>query len=676
MSVVQVTLRPEAPASVAATRIRLRAERRIRWLRHLWSAMARDGERWVGLSHGEVDHILVPPGDVLAAERSFYATDEVSADLSHDIEDADAAFREDPRWQRLRSAFDVGDADADLLSLALAAESEPLLHRLYAYLHDDARAGYPTPWLASVLFDWPGDAAVDRDNALMRWALAHPVEPDADTASATTGWRGEPEVARWVGGRDDPGLPGSWQLIRPEETLGLPVLYERELAEIVSAAHAVEGGGARVEVRLVAPDGAGKRTLAAQAAAMLGLDLLAVDARALDEVGANRERTRAVRTARLAGAALYWTGAGSPAMLAVPLAFVSTEDEPASAAHDGVVRLSLSLPRIDRAARLALWGLHADASPPAPVAEWALSPAEVRRAGLVAAAGEDAVVSACKHSASVGSVDLFGHVPLTFTWTDIVLPDDVRRELEEFEDQARLRSQVYDEWGFGRLLPLGRGVSAMFAGPSGTGKTMAAQVIARSLGMDLLRVDLSGVVNKYIGETEKRLKRVFDACERVNVVLFFDEADALFGQRTQVKDAHDRFANIEIDYLLQRMEEFDGIAILATNRRSDMDRAFVRRLRFVVDFVRPGPPERLRLWRLALPERAPGGDTLLAEIDWRFLADELEMTGADIKAAGLGAAFLARAAGTTISMEHVLHAAKREMRKHDRELTLSWEAAG
>jgi SpoVK/Ycf46/Vps4 family AAA+-type ATPase len=203
----------------------------------------------------------------------------------------------------------------------------------------------------------------------------------------------------------------------------------------------------------------------------------------------------------------------------------------------------------------------------------------------------------------------------------------------------------------------------MFAGPSGTGKTMAAQVIARSLRMKLYRVDLAGVINKYIGETEKRLKQVFDACERANVMLFFDEADALFGQRTQVKDAHDRFANIEIDYLLQRMEQFEGIAILATNRKGDLDKAFLRRVRFIVDFMQPGPAERLELWHRVLPPKAANGEELLQEIDWDFLAAKLNMTGADITAAALDAAFLAYSKGMRIGMEHVLHAARRIMNK-------------
>jgi SpoVK/Ycf46/Vps4 family AAA+-type ATPase len=234
---------------------------------------------------------------------------------------------------------------------------------------------------------------------------------------------------------------------------------------------------------------------------------------------------------------------------------------------------------------------------------------------------------------------------------------------------------VYENWGFGRLAHLGHGIAALFGGPSGTGKTMAAQVLARALDIELLRVDLAGVVNKYIGETEKKLREVFDACEDSAALLFFDEADALFGMRTQVKDAHDRFANIEIDYLLQRVERFDGVAILATNRRQDLDPAFVRRLRFVVEFEVPRPEERLALWQRALLPHAPNGEALLDKINWGYLAQRLNMTGAEIKGTALGAAFMARAEGTRISMRHLLAAAQREMAKQGVRLRMPLQEA-
>jgi SpoVK/Ycf46/Vps4 family AAA+-type ATPase len=254
-------------------------------------------------------------------------------------------------------------------------------------------------------------------------------------------------------------------------------------------------------------------------------------------------------------------------------------------------------------------------------------------------------------------------MPLPYDWSDLVVPAHVGEHLHEIAEQARTRGQVLDDWGLRRLTPMGGGLTALFAGPSGTGKTMAAQVLARSLGLELLSVDLAGVVSKYIGETEKQLRTLFDACERAPAVLFFDEADALFGRRTQVSDAHDRFANIEIDYLLQRMERFNGLAVLASNRKGDLDEAFVRRLRFIVDFVPPGAAEREQLWRLALGGSSSGQQALTGELDFGALARELDLTGAGIKAAALAAAFLARTDGSPIAMAHVLAAARRELAK-------------
>ena len=245
-----------------------------------------------------------------------------------------------------------------------------------------------------------------------------------------------------------------------------------------------------------------------------------------------------------------------------------------------------------------------------------------------------------------------------------MLAPATRAHLGELEAQARHRGEVLDDWGLARLTPLGRGTTALFSGPSGTGKTMAAQVLARELGLELLRVDLAGVVNKYVGETEKHLRELFDACERAPVLLLFDEADALFGKRGEVNDAHDRYANIEIDYLLARMERFNGLAVLTTNRRGDLDSAFVRRLRFVVEFAPPGAEERARLWRHALASAVDDDGRPLAEpIDWDALGRELDLTGAGITSAALAAAFLARAEGTRIGERHVLAAARRELEK-------------
>lgn len=246
-----------------------------------------------------------------------------------------------------------------------------------------------------------------------------------------------------------------------------------------------------------------------------------------------------------------------------------------------------------------------------------------------------------------------------YAWQDLVLPEDQMQQLREIADQVKFQHVVLHDWGFAGKLSLGRGINALFAGPSGTGKTMAAEVIANELGLDLYKIDLSAVVSKYIGETEKNLNRVFTEAEHSNAILFFDEADALLGKRSEVKDAHDRYANIEIAYLLQKMEEYEGLVILATNLKKNMDDAFVRRLQFVVDLPFPDEKYRHRIWSAIFPSSTP----LSEEIDFKLLAKKLKITGGNIKNIGLKAAYLAAAEGGAVRMQHVVRATKREFQK-------------
>ena len=258
--------------------------------------------------------------------------------------------------------------------------------------------------------------------------------------------------------------------------------------------------------------------------------------------------------------------------------------------------------------------------------------------------------------------DLAQRVPPSATWEDLVLPPAQAALLSEIAAHVRHRARVYDEWGFGAAVR-GLGVSALFAGESGTGKTMAAEVLARELSMDLHRVDLSQVVSKYIGETEKNLRRVFDAAEEGATVLLFDEADALFGKRSEVKDSHDRYANIEVGYLLQRMETYRGLAILTTNMMEALDVAFLRRIRFVVQFPVPDAALRKAIWARAFPRETP-----TEGLDCQKLA-RLDVTGGNIRNIAVGAAFLAAARGEPVRMGHVLRAARTEYGKLQRPLT-------
>jgi SpoVK/Ycf46/Vps4 family AAA+-type ATPase len=246
-----------------------------------------------------------------------------------------------------------------------------------------------------------------------------------------------------------------------------------------------------------------------------------------------------------------------------------------------------------------------------------------------------------------------------FRLDDVVLPPDRKRQLAEIVDHVRLASRVLDGWGFRDQLPYGRGVTALFFGPSGTGKTMAAMGIAHRLGVHLLRLDLSRVVSKYIGETEKNIDRVFTDAQASGSAILVDEADALLGKRSEVKDAHDRYANIEVAYLLQRMEAHEGLTILTTNMRQNLDPAFLRRLRFIVEFPRPDAEARERIFRQCLPE----GSHALDDAAFQQLARRLDLTGGHLRQITLRAAFIAAAADERIGLTHVARAANAELAK-------------
>lgn len=295
-------------------------------------------------------------------------------------------------------------------------------------------------------------------------------------------------------------------------------------------------------------------------------------------------------------------------------------------------------------------------------------------AGQIRAAVSSARDRAARREESVRTTDLFAaarsHSSLRlgslarkidprFGWEDIVLPEDQVQRLRELVATVRGRPQVLDAWGVGRKLASSSGVTALFAGPPGTGKTMAAEVIASELGLDLYKIDLSSVVSKYIGETEKNLERIFDEAEASNAILFFDEADALFGKRSEVRDSHDRYANIEISYLLQRMESYDGVTILATNLRANLDDAFTRRLQFVVDFPFPEEEDRLRIWRTLFPPDVPRAD----DLDLDLLARRFKLAGGNIRNVIVSAAYLAANDGGTVTMDHLLHGTRRELQK-------------
>ncbi len=614
-----------------AARVRAHAQLFTLWSERLWAEGRTSPDQGLAISSGEIWRILTDPARKAEQYTRFLAEPD-TARLASRAKDSDTALAQDPFWSTLVQTFALTPRETGLLTLCLALELDPTLARVFAYLADDTRATHPTLTLAAALFGWPDTLPAPLTN-LLRWQFIHPATPDV-TGLLTTPWRADEALVHSIlaGQWTDPTLTASTRLIPPADTTHLPCLYPSLLDQLVAA----PGG----DFTLSGPEGSGRQTLAAQFAAALGRPLLVIDTPS--------DPLPAARLAHALNAIPYWRypESISPDQSKHTLTPISLR---AGSAPD-----AFTLPPLNTARRMELWAHFSHATPPTLLYTQRLTPAEIKRL---------AEFPSSPPRRTPPSSGLIQSLPCPYTWDDLVVPPDLGRTLHDLESQILLRWQVYEDWNFARLTPLGQGISALFGGPSGTGKTMAAQVLARSLDLQLYRVDLAGVVNKYIGETEKRLREVFDACEHDGAILFFDEADALFGQRTQVKDAHDRYANIEIDYLLQRIERFDGIVLLATNRQNDLDPAFLRRLRFVVDFLNPDQPQRRLLWQKALPAHTPSGERITGALDFETLARTLELTGAQIKSIALNAAFLARNAGTLIEMPHLELAAQREYAK-------------
>ncbi len=624
---------------------------------------------------------------------------------------------------RLVHRFQLTPFERQVLVLCLAPEVARKYDKLYAYLQDDVTRKRPTVGLALDLFcagadeRLAGRAAFAEGATLVRHRLLRLAEAGHDGPQPLLG-RGlglDDRIAAHLLGDDrlDPRLAPCARLAapRPLPSAGPAAALAgrvRELARGI-AEGSVEGCR-HLLVHLRGPYGGGRRALAAAAAAELGWPLLVVDAERLGDAGLPPSEAveLVVREAFLQPAVLAVASfdllladdAERRRLLAVLLETLATFgrltfllgnerwrplDRPA-----GALLVEVPLPRPGEAERADLWRsrlverLTADdagapISPEVLASEFRFTPGQIddtlaTAADLARWRGRPAgrlerqdLLDAARAQASPELGRLARRLEPRADWGGLVLPADQVAQLRELCDHARHRATVFGAWGFGRKLSHGKGLAALFSGPPGTGKTFAASILAAELGLDLFKIDLSQVVSKYIGETEKNLDRIFTAAEDASAILFFDEADALFGKRSEVRDSHDRYANVEVSYLLQKMEEHEGIAVLATNLRQHLDDAFVRRLSSVVEFPFPDAADRERIWRVSFPEDAP-----LGEVDFASLAREVRLAGGNIKNISLAAAFSAAADGQVIRMDHLWHAARREFAKLGR----AWSGPG
>ncbi len=611
------------------------------------------------------------------------------AQLTQAAEAVSAAENVDPPPAALilSQRFGLSRFELETLLLCAALELDTRIAPLCARAQGDPNRPYPTFALALALFDDPAWDMLSPERPLRYWRLIEINQPGAQPLT-TSPLRADERIVNYLKGLNylDDRLTPLLAPLGAANEVALPASQQAAAETILrQLQHAATAQRAPV-IQLVGPDSPSKQLVARQTAVELGLHLYRLPADTLPVPAGELETLARLwqRESVLLPIALYLDahdvdgGSASDGhslslhrfvSRSSTLIFLDTRDVWPSLDRPTVtIDIARPVPAEQQAAWTETLGSGSVEASARLAGQFNLNLPEIRaiaHAALAEANGSGSslhnrVWDACLTRTRPRLDALAQRIEPRATWDDIVLPDAETRALRQIAGQVGQRSKVYDEWGFRRKMNRGLGISALFAGESGTGKTMAAEVIANALRLNLYRIDLSAVVSKYIGETEKNLRRLFDAAEDGSAILFFDEADALFGKRSEVKDSHDRYANIEINYLLQRMEAYGGLAILATNMKSALDTAFLRRLRFIVNFPFPGAAERKAIWQKVFPPEMPKED-----LGYDRLA-RLNLTGGSIHNIAINAAFLAAQAGSLVSMRLILEAARAEFRKLER----------
>ncbi len=682
-------------------RLELVLQREILLLRAT-SAVSEEDFLGTTVSDARVDALLAvePPLDS-AAERILPAVENLTAQIALLTEvnrrrTATAAL--DLPLGRLQRWFELTPFELDLLLLAAAPELDLRYETLFAYVQNDVTRKHPTIDLALKLFAESLSsrlahyATFRAGNPLIRYALLTLWDESGGASDLARTLKLDRRVVEFLLGNDalDDRLLPFVAPVDPAQVTRNPDLPVDLLNQLRGSADQIMGGQPAL---LIGARGMGKLAAAADLGALLRVDLR-------HALAPERSFASVIpilwREAILSGAGLYFDHAEALAgdherALAARLALASYVGTPGIPVFFGsaepltpeeigidlpVARFEFPLP--DLAARRNLWtaalsrraeNLAADVDAAVLANKFTLTPRQIERA--IAAAERQAALrgstvsnaddlhSAARAQSSQDLSRLAQKVEPFYRWEDLVLPAKVIQQLQEICAAVKYRHVVYRDWGFERKLALGRGLNVLFSGASGTGKTMSAQVIARDLQLDLYKIDLSAVVSKYIGETEKNLSRIFAAAQTSGAILFFDEADALFGKRSEVKDAHDRYANVETAYLLQKMEEYEGIVMLATNLSQNLDDAFARRMQHAVEFPFPDADYRERIWRAAFPPDVPMAD----DVNLKFIARQFELAGGNIRNVALAASFLAAQNGGVVTMPYLVRAVAREYQK-------------
>ena len=571
-----------------------------------------------------------------------------------------------PALEALCKVFGLSLFERAVLLMCAGMELDSKFAAVCSNAAGDPRRDYPTFSLALAVLPAAHWSALTPDAPLRRWRL---IELQSGFDATHGRLRVDERVLHFLTGVShlDERLVG---VVEPIPSATDLVNSQRAVAERIAAALRNPTGAALPVIQLCGTDATAKRVVVAAACAAIGLNLHALAAEVLPNDARERESLIRLweREAALAATALL-VECDEIENLFAPVRFVErvggvlfvASRERMRLRHRAAVTFDVVKPTSEE--QEAFWrNVGVNGQIEALVSQFDLSAANIRAAAAQSESPEQ-LWMACRSQSRPRLDNLAQRIDTRASWNDIVLPASQLAMLREIAAHVRQRAKVYETWGFAQKCARGLGISALFAGASGTGKTLAAEVLADELQLDLYRIDLSQVVSKYVGETEKNLRLVFDAAEEGGAILLFDEADALFGKRSEVKDSHDRYANIEISYLLQRMEAYRGLAILTTNMKNALDPAFLRRIRFVVQFPFPDAAERIEIWRRIFPVQTP-----VDRLDMSKLA-KLHVAGGNIRNIALNAAFLAADANEPVRMSHLLRAARTEYAKIEKPLT-------
>lgn len=583
----------------------------------------------------------------------------------------------------LCTLFGLTTFERDLLLLCAGVELDSRFGDACATAHGDPARSHPSFRLALAALDDPHWSALGSERPLRYWNLIEVLQGNGLTGSAL---RIDERIVHYLLGIEssDARLRGVVRKVAPAAP---PDFLAPVAATVARALLDLRESGQPPRVRVAGGVGSQRISVAAAALRHAGLGMCAVNAADLPETPGERAvLTRAWnREARLTASGLYVAAGDSGATSARALAaLIEDADGPlileeSEALPDRAATIRIELPRPDAAQRRILWldGLGAEAARMNGALDtiadrFATDPATIMATRIAVGRLPPCATrlelhatawSTCRDQARHALEHVATRIAPRAGWDDLVLPAHQTDTLRQIAAHVRQRTVVHERWGFAAKYTRGLGLTALFTGSSGVGKTMAAEVLARELDLDLFQIDLAATVSKYIGETEKNLKRIFDAAEDSGAILLFDEADALFGKRSEVKDSHDRYANLEISYLLQRMEAYRGLAVLTTNMRHAIDAAFMRRLRFVIEFPFPDIEQRARIWRGVFPPTTP-----TERLDQDALA-RLNVPGGTIRNIALHAAYLAADEGRAVGMAHLLAAARTEYAKLEKPLT-------